>query len=67
MREGSPKTYLESLSPEEKERMTKEWGNRSEAEIAAKHQQDVSQITGMRVTGRQEIASDEVRLSGGGA
>ena len=60
MREGNPKTYLDSLSPEEQARMTKEWGNKSEAEIAAKHQQDVSSITGLRVLGQQDISPDQV-------
>src|SRR6266404_4423809 len=63
MKEGKPQVFLDSLSAEEQARMAKAWENKSEDEIATKHQQDVSQITGVRVTGRQEIASDEVRLS----
>src|SRR5205823_6916352 len=46
MKEGNPKSYLESLSPEEQARLSKVWENKSAEEIAAKHQQDVSAITG---------------------
>ena len=41
MREGNPKSYLESLSPEEQQRMSKVWEGKTEQEIVAKHQQDV--------------------------
>ena len=51
MKEGKPQVFLDSLSAEEQARMAKAWENKSEDEIAAKHQQDVSQITGVRVTG----------------
>lgn len=63
MKEGNPKTYLESLSPEEQARMSKVWENKSETEIAAKHQSDVSAITGMRVLDRQAISPEEVQMS----
>jgi hypothetical protein len=63
MKEGNPKTYLESLSPEEQARMGKVWENKSEAEIAAKHQSDVSSITGMRVLDRKSISPEEVQMS----
>ena len=62
MREGNPKTYLDSLSPEEQLRMAKSWQNKSEAEIAAKHQQDVSVITGMRILGQQTVSANEVTM-----
>lgn len=60
MREGNSKTYLDSLSPEEQERMTKTWENKPESEIAAKHQQDVSSITGFRILEKQLVGSDEI-------
>jgi hypothetical protein len=63
MKEGNPKTYLESLSPEEQARMSKVWENKSETEIAAKHQSDVSAITGMRVLDRQAISPEEVQMT----
>src|ERR1043166_7130756 len=63
MKEGNPKTYLESLSPEEQARMGKVWENKSESEIAAKHQSDVSSITGMRVLDRKSISPDEVQMT----
>ena len=63
MREGNPKSYLESLSPDEKERMAKTWQNKTEAELAAKHQQDVSAITGLRLLDRQMVSPDETVMS----
>jgi hypothetical protein len=63
MREGNPKSYLDSLAPEEQARVAATWQNKSETEIAAKHQQDVSTITGMRVLDRQEISPNETVLS----
>lgn len=63
MKEGNPKTYLESLSPEEQARMSKVWENKSEAEIAAKHQQDVSTITGLRILDRKTISPEELQMN----
>jgi hypothetical protein len=63
MKEGNPKTYLDSLSPDEQARMAKVWENKSEAEVAAKHQQDVSQITGFRILDRQPVSSEEVVMN----
>jgi len=63
MKEGKPQVYLESLSPEEQLRMAKVWENKSEGEIAAKHQQEVSQITNVRVMKQQEISPEEVQLT----
>jgi hypothetical protein len=53
MKEGNPKTYMESLSPQEQQRLSESWKNKSEQEIAQKHQSDVSQITGLRILDRQ--------------
>jgi cell division protein FtsB len=63
MQQGNPKQYFDSLTAEEQARMAKTWENKSEAEIAAKHQADVSRITGMRVLNRQEISADEIQMS----
>ena len=62
MKEGNPTTYLESLSPAEQARMAKVWENKSEAEIAAKHQSDVAKITGLRVLEQQVVGDDEAVL-----
>ena len=63
MQQGNPKQYFDSLTAEEQARMAKVWENKSEAEIAVKHQADVSKITGMRVLNRQELSADEMQLS----
>jgi len=63
MQQGNPKQYFDSLTLEEQARMAKVWENKSEAEIAAKHQADVSKITGMRVLNRQELSAEEVQMS----
>jgi len=63
MKEGRPQVYLDGLSAEEQARMAKVWENKSEGEIAAKHQQDVSQITNVRVMKQKEISPEEVQLT----
>lgn len=63
MKEGNPKTYLESLAPEEQARMSKVWENKSEAEIAAKHQSDVAAISGMQILDRKAISNDEIQMN----
>lgn len=63
MREGKPQTYLESLSPEEQQRLAKTWQNKSEAEIVAKHQQDVASISNIRILERQAVSDNEVVMS----
>jgi hypothetical protein len=63
MKEGNPKTYLDSLSPEEQARMAKVWENKSEAEIAAKHQADVSTISSFRILERQNVTDNEVLMN----
>ncbi len=63
MREGNPRTYLESLTPEEQTRMAAAWQNKSEAELAAKHQQEVASITGVRILDRQALSPDEVLMT----
>lgn len=63
MRDGNPRAYLDSLSPEEQARQTKAWGNQSEADIAAQHQQTVANITGFEILSSQNISDDEVQMS----
>ena len=63
MKEGNPKSYLESLSPEEQARLTKAWENKSETEVAAKHQEDVLPIAGVRILERQSVGADEVVMN----
>jgi small-conductance mechanosensitive channel len=63
MREGDPKTYLESLAPDEQERIAQGWLDKSEAEIAAKHKSDVATISGMRVLERQNVGANEVMMN----
>lgn len=60
MKEGNPRVYLDSLAPDEQQRMAKVWEGKTEQEIAAKHQSDVSVITGMQLLGRQEVSPNEV-------
>lgn len=63
MKEGNPKTYLESLAPEEQARMAKVWENKTEAEIAAKHQSDVTPISAFRILERQSVNDNEVLMN----
>jgi regulator of replication initiation timing len=62
MQQGNAKQYFESLTAEEQARMAKSWENKSEAEIAAKFQNDVSKITGLRVLESQPVSADETVL-----
>ena len=43
--------------------MSKVWENKSETEIAAKHQSDVSTITGMQVLDRKTISPEETQMT----
>jgi hypothetical protein len=63
MQQGNPKQYFESLTPEEQARMSKTWENKTEAEIAAKHQGDTAAITGMKVLNTQEAPGGQVVMS----
>ncbi len=63
MREGNPRAYLDSLSPEEQARQGKQWEGKSEADVAAKHQQDVASITGFQILSSQTISPNEVQMS----
>jgi hypothetical protein len=63
MKEGNPKAYLDSLSPEEQVRMAKSWENKSEAEVAAKHQADVASIKGVWILEQKSVKDDEIVLT----
>jgi hypothetical protein len=63
MKEGNPTTYLNSLAPQEQERIAKAWENKNENEIASKHQSDVSSITGLKVVDRQTISPTEMVMN----
>jgi hypothetical protein len=63
MKEGNPRSYLESLAPSEQERMAEVWQNKSEDELAAKHRNDVAAISGIRVLERQDIAAGEIVMN----
>lgn len=62
MQQGDPQGYYESLAPEEQERMAKRWQDKTEEEIANKHQSDVAAISGIRVLDRRDISDHEVVL-----
>ena len=55
MHKEIPRAYLDSLSPDEAARQTKLWGDKSETDIAAKHQQDVREYHGIHDRGRRRI------------
>ena len=43
--------------------MAERWQGKSEQEIAAKHQSDVTRISGIRVTGRQDLDADNIVMN----
>jgi hypothetical protein len=63
MREGKTQVFLDSLTPEEQARMAKQWENKSEAEIAAEQQKEVSTVTSVRVIEQQDVSPDEVEMT----
>ena len=62
MQQGDPQGYFESLAPAEQERMAQRWQDKSDEEIASKHQSDVAAISGIRVLNRRELSDHEVVL-----
>ena len=62
MQQGDPQGYYESLAPAEQERMAERWQDKTEEEIANKHQSDVAAISGIRVLDRRDISDHEVVL-----
>ena len=63
MKEGQPGTYLDSLSPEEQERMAQIWAGQTEQQVAAKHQQDVANISSLSILTTDTSAPNEVRMT----
>ena len=63
MREGNSQTYLASLSPEEQQRTAANWQNMSAQQVAAKHQSDVANVTGMRVLEQQAVGPGQVLMN----
>jgi hypothetical protein len=62
MKEGKPQVFLDSLSPEEQQRMAQTWQGKSEDEIAAKHQSDVGSIQGVRILSRTPVSATEMQM-----
>ncbi len=62
MKNGDPKIYLDSLTPVEQERMAQLWRVKSEQEVAAKHQQDVAPIAGLRVLNKHQVSPTEILM-----
>jgi DNA repair ATPase RecN len=55
MQQGNPQAYLDSLSPDEQQRMAERWQGMTPEQIAAKHQGDVSRISGLKIVGIQDL------------
>lgn len=60
MQQGDPQAYFDSLAPEEQERMAERWAEKSEDEVAEKHQSDVSAISGLQVLNQRTVSDTEV-------
>lgn len=63
MKEGNPSTYLQSLSTAEQQRIGQVWAGKNETEIAAKHQSDVSRITGLNILTQNAVSENQTVLS----
>jgi hypothetical protein len=63
MKEGNPRSYLDTLAPSEQERMAQVWQNKSEGEVAEKHKNDVASISGIRVVDRENISPGEIVMN----
>jgi hypothetical protein len=63
MHEGDTKTLLASVTPEEMERMQKEWGDKSEAQVSADAKRGTDKISGIRILESKTLSDDEVVLS----
>jgi hypothetical protein len=63
MREGDTRTLLASVTPEEMERMQKEWGNKSEAQVSADAKRGTDKLNGIRILESKTLSDDEVVLS----
>ena len=57
------KTFLASMSPDERARMEKEFEGKSESDIAKElSNNEMGKVTGFRVMSRQEVSDAEVVL-----
>jgi hypothetical protein len=63
MREGDTKTFLAGLAPEEMERVQKEWGSKSEAQISADAKRGTDKINSIRILESKALSDDEVVLN----
>ncbi|HVK59065.1 MAG TPA: hypothetical protein VM735_09810 [Candidatus Kapabacteria bacterium] len=63
MKEGNPETYLNSLTPEEQQRIDKVWQDKSENEILSKHRNDVSGISAFAIVERETLSPSEMVMS----
>jgi hypothetical protein len=63
MREGDTRTFFASLAPEEMARLQKEWGNKSEAQVAADTKRQTDRISSIRILESKALSDDEVVLS----
>ena len=62
MQQGDPQAYFDSLAPEEQERMSARWEEKSEQEVSDKHQSDVAAISGLQVLNRRDLSQTEVEM-----
>ena len=63
MRESDTRTLLARVTPEEMQRMQKEWGNKSEVQVSADAKRGTDKISGIRILERKTLSDDEVVLS----
>ena len=62
MQQGDPQAYFDSLAPEEQERMSARWQDKSESEVSEKHQSDVAAISGLQILDRRDVSDTEVLM-----
>ncbi len=62
MRDGNPNAYLDTLAPDEQQRLIIEFENKTEQDLVAKHKSDIASIQAIRILGRQEVSPNEVLL-----
>jgi hypothetical protein len=62
MQQGDTQAYFDSLAPEEQERMSERWQEKSDTEVSDKHQSDVAAISGLQVLNRRSVSETEVLM-----
>jgi hypothetical protein len=62
MQQGDTQAYFDSLAPDEQERMAERWQEKSDTEVADKHQSDVAAISGLQVLNRRNVTDTEVLM-----